>query len=382
MYKPIVFNQILQAIPRTLFKKIVTKHKGDKWCKKFTCYDVLVTQLFHQLSGRKSLRDTTLNLEHHDSLTYHLGLKSVSRSTLSDANTSRPCTVFEELASTLMHHEMSAFTKQSDMYDLIRLIDSTTISLNKARFDWASFRKHKSGVKVHFAYDPVSELPTFFEVSHAKVNDMPGITNMSFTEATTYVCDRAYNKRSWWQEIHNANAFFVTRLKKNDNYKAYAKNPVNKKQGILADEFIDLQDKNIPTLLRCITYHCPITQKTFRFITNILDKDASYIAALYKKRWQIELFFKWIKQNLKIKSFLGTSKNAVKIQVCVALIAYLIMVKWKRQTDSKRPILEIIRLVQTNLMHRKPLAEILHKKTKPPPKALPLGLFDYFSLAV
>jgi len=361
-----IFHQILKFIPRTTFQSIVDKYKGDRRTRSLTCWDQMLALIFCQLSGRSSLRDIVTSFNSQQTRHYHLGTNIICRSSLAEANQKRPVEIFQETFSYLLNQVNDQLPKR-DAKEMVRLIDSTTISLNINQFKWAEFRKNKGGLKLHTVYDPVAEVPVYFEMTNAKVNDRKALDSMPIESGTTYVIDRAYNDYQWYYSLTEQGCSFVGRMKKDAVYEVVK---VRKTEGenIVSDEVIRLSSKqakkDCPTDLRRVTFYREEDEKTLVFITNDLVRSATEIAELYKQRWQIELFFKWIKQNLKIKKFLGRSENAVLIQVLTALISYLLVKLVKLKNKAKLSLQEITRLISINIMQRRSLFELLHAKPK------------------
>jgi putative transposase len=361
-----IFHQILEFIPRKTFQTIVDKYKGDRRTRSLTCWDQMLALIFCQLSGRSSLRDIVTSFNSQQSRHYHLGTNIICRSSLAEANQKRPVEIFQEAFSYLLTQVNDQLPKR-DAKEMVRLIDSTTISLNINQFKWAEFRKNKGGLKLHTVYDPVAEVPVYFEMTNAKVNDRKSLDSMPIESGTTYVIDRAYNDYQWYYNLTEQGCSFVGRMKKDAVYEVVK---LRKPEGenIVNDEVIRLSSKqakkDCPTDLRRVTFYREEDKKTLVFITNDLVRSATEIAELYKQRWQIELFFKWIKQNLKIKKFLGRSENAVLIQVLTALISYLLIKLVKLKNKAKISLQEITRLISINIMQRRSLFELLHIKPK------------------
>jgi putative transposase len=268
-----------------------------------------------------------------------------------------------------------------DAKEMLRLIDSTTISLNINQFKWAEFRKNKGGLKLHTVYDPMAEVPVYVEMTNAKVNDRKALDNLPIEPGTTYVIDRAYNDYQWYYNLTEQGCSFVGRMKKDAVYEV-VKLRNSEGENIVSDEVIRLSSKqakkDCPTDLRRVTFYREEDKKTLVFIMNDLTRSATEISKLYKQRWQIELFFKWIKQNLKIKKFLGRSENAVLIQVLTALISYLLIKLVKLKSKTKLSLQEITRLISINIMQRRSLFELLHAK----PKRRKEDVFDDFPLSM
>ena len=362
-----VLHGLLQHISRPLFDKAVARHKGDYRVKKLFCWTQFVSLLYAQLANRQSLRDLTLAFNSQSNFHYHLGVNKIKRSTLAEANESRPVAIYEELFYALLEKVRGNIASKAK--DVIRLIDSTTISLNQHDFKWAKFRTHQNGMKLHFVYDPTAKVPTYFSMTPAKVNDCEAAKTTPLIKGATYVFDRAYNHYEWYyKSLHLKGNTFVGRMKKNTVYEVTKSREVS--ANIISDEEIRLSSKkgqDCPVTLRRIHFIRKEDDKEIVLITNDLKRKNEEIMALYKQRWEIELFFKWVKQNLRIKRFRGTSKNAVKIQVLVAMIAYLLLRITKNSLSlNKLSLQEVVRLISANIFHKKSLGELL------------LGTFDKF----
>jgi IS4 transposase len=320
--------------------------------------------LYAQFCSRQSLRDVVSAWDSHTSKHYHLGARQVKRSTLADANTTRPAGMYLEVFYWLLGQVRGKGLRRRDA---VRLIDSTTIDLCKQQFEWATFRTGKSGVKVHTVHDPDTQVPTFFSISAASKHDKKAAEHMPLLPGATYVFDRAYNDYAWFHDLTQRDIRFVSRMKSNAGFEV-AKALAVSEAGVLEDQLIRLSStrgkKECPTTLRRIRFIREEDGKVLTFVTNDLNRTAGEIAALYKQRWQIELFFKWIKQNLKIKRFIGTSENAVRIQIIIAMIAYLLLHMASKIMPTKKSLQQLARLVSVNLMQRRSLLELL---ADPPP---------------
>jgi len=356
-----IFHQLLTFLPRYRFQDTVDRHKGDHRTRSLRCWDQLISLLFCQLSGRQSLRDLEVNFNSKQAHHYHLGTRTICRSSLSDANKNRPVAIFQETFFYLLE-KVRANLPSKDAGELVRLIDSTTIDLNLNQFQWAKFRSTKSGIKLHTVYDPNAQVPTYFEMTHAKVNDRKALDKLPMLAGATYVVDRAYNDYGWYYALNQMGSFFVGRMKKDARYEVIETRE-SKGDFILSDEIIQLSAAkaklDCPISLRRIKFTREEDQKILVFISNDLKRSAEEIAALYKQRWQIELFFKWIKQNLKIKHFLGRSENAVMIQVLVAMIAYLLLKLTQLGMQGCISLQKIARLLSLNLTSRRSIYELL-----------------------
>lgn len=357
-----IFSSLLKVIPRYRFERMVAEHQGDYRVRHLRCWDQFVALLYAQLAGCQGLRELEAGFNAHAERHYHLGVHAVKRSTLSDANETRPVALYESLFSWLLGQ---ALPEDYDASEALQLIDSTTIPLNKELFDWAHFRSTKSGVKLHMVYDPNADVPTYFTITPAKKNDMKEAADLPITPGADYVFDRAYNGYAWWQELHDQGCRFVCRLKSSARF-SFLEWRMPEGEGVLADDVIQLRDDACSAPLRRIVYHCSNRNKRLVFVTNDLASPASEIAELYKQRWQIELFFKWIKQNLKIKKFLGTNENAVKIQIIVALIAYLIIRIIQQSLPPNISMKSLTDRIRATIFSRKTIPDLFK-----PPKIIP-----------
>lgn len=365
-----IFYQLLRFIPKHRFDAAVKRHQGDYRVRQLNCWCQFIAMLYAQLSGCQSLRHLESTFNSHSNHHYHLGVGSIRRSTLADANKKRPLGIYKELFYSLLGQVQTKIAKEAQ--HAIRLIDSTTIDLNKQTFSWAHFRSAKAGIKLHFIYDPEQEVPTFFSLTKAKVNDRKAANALPIMTNSTYVFDRAYNDYRWYYEqMHLKGNRFVGRMKVNTQYEVIAAQSTA--GNVLEDQTIRLtseKGKNCPISLRRIRFIRQEDEKEIVLISNDLTSAAEEIMALYKQRWQIELFFKWIKQNLKIKCFFGTSEQAVHLQILIAMIAYLLLKLVNNSLNSLQVSLQqLARLISDNLFHRKAIIDLIastHQKRKPP----------------
>ncbi len=367
-YTNTIFNQLLHLLPRHEFERAVTLHEGDKYIKYFSCWQQFITLLYAQIRKKDSLRDitTSLRVQHHK--WYHIGLKNVCRSTLSDANNHRPYHIFESLFYKLLQRCRTLTPKHKFRFkNPLYTIDATTIDLCLSIFPWAKFRKTKGAMKLHFLYDHSGCLPSFLVVTDGRRSDIRVVKEQEFASKlfpdSIIAIDRAYIDLKWLFQLNQQGIFFVTRLKKNMKPLVFGQHKHRQNRHVLRDEKVlppsFFQSGGYHDELRLITYYDSDTEKTLQFLTNNFSLSPSTIAAIYKSRWQIELFFKWIKQNLKIKSFLGTSKNAVLTQIWVAMCYYLVLVYIKYQTKFNYPLIELSRILRETLMERICLVDIL-----------------------
>lgn len=361
-----VFAQLVQFLDRSRFNRIVTKYQGDKYIKSFSCWNQLLVMMFGQLAKSESLRDLTVALEAHWRKLYHLGMgKSVTRSNLSKTNEQRDYRIFEDYAYRLVDEARSVNTEKVFGLDgHIYAFDSTTIDLCLEVFEWAKFRKHKGGIKVHTLYDIEAQLPTFFHITPAATNDMKAMPEIPYEKSAYYIFDRGYNDFANLYKIEQIEATFVVRAKKSLKFKQISwkrRLPKN----ILSDSTICFvvykSSKDYPLSLRRVVYYDEEQGREFVFLTNNFVLPALMVAELYRSRWQIELFFKWLKQHLKIKKFWGTSENAVRIQIYCAIITYCLVVIAKRRIKIERSVYEILQIIGISLTDKTNLRDLFDK---------------------
>jgi hypothetical protein len=361
-----VFAQLVGFINRSKFNRIVTKYDGDKYVKHFTCWNQLLSLIFGQLSNRESLRDLILALDAHHSKCYHLGMgKNVSKSSLARANQDRDYHIFEEYAYYLVNE-----ARQKRALDIFKLggniyaFDSTTIDLCLSIFWWAKFRKKKGGIKVHTLYDVETQIPAFFHITEASVHDSTAMKEIPYESGSYYIFDRAYNHFRMLYKIHQIGAFFVVRAKKNLQYK-----PIKWKRrlpmNIFSDATIELTGfypkQYYPEHLRLVRYWDEEQKRELVFLTNAIHISALQVAELYKNRWQVELFFKWLKQHLKIKKFWGTSENAVRIQIYTAICTYCLVAIVQKEMKLDRSTYEVLQILSISLTDKTHLRDLFGK---------------------
>lgn len=361
-----IFASLLKPIDRRQFQKVVDRHDGDAYDKSFKSWDHLIALVYAQLAGIQGLRALeagfNANPQHH----YHLGTGELSRSTLSDANARRPAGIFAEVFAMLSASADRQTRREGA--EMVRLIDASPIPLNKV-CTWAKWNGRIRGMKLHVVYDPLCDVPTCVEITPANVNDVEIGRQVTIRRGTTYVFDKGYCRFDWWQKINDCGAFFVTRPKLNMRLRATRHRPLRKRKGdgfkVLADDEVGLASKGnarLPIPLRRIKIRRE-NGGVMTLITNDLTRTAIEIAALYKSRWQIELLFRWIKQHLDIRKFLGVTDNAVRLQVLAAMIAYLLLRIAARVNCIAMLPLRLAELVSQFLFTRRSIANI----TKPPP---------------
>jgi len=364
-----VFSQLSEFLPHRVFDRIVQNHEGDKYVRKFTCWNQMQCMLFGQLTSRDSMRDLMLSLEAHQPKYYHLGFgASVTRRNLGKANEKRSYKIFEEFAYVLINEARKSCYRSDFEVAVdgnVYALDSTTIDLCLSVFWWANFRKHKGGIKLHTLYDIKTSIPAFLHISEAKLHDVHALDLISYEPGSIYVMDKGYIDFSRLYRIHQQGSFFVTRAKENLRFKRMYSKLADKAKGVLSDQIGNLEiynsKKDYPDKLRRVKYYDKEREKTLIFITNNMELNATDIAMLYKKRWEVEIFFKWLKQHLKIKSFWGTTLNAVKIQIYCAIIAYCLIAIIGNKLKVDRPIYEILQILSISLLDKTPVREILTK---------------------
>ena len=361
-----IFAQLVSFLNRNHFNYLVRKYEGDKYVKFFSCWNQLLTLMFGQLSNRESLRDLIVAINAHQKKSYHLGFgKHVTKSNLAKANQNRDYHIFEDFAYFLVNEARRK--RAVDIFKLggnIYAFDSTTIDLCLDVFWWAKFRKYKGGIKIHTLYDIETQIPTFFHVTNAKVNDVNAMDVIPYEIGSYYVFDRGYNDFKRRYKIKTLDSFFVIRSKKNLQYKCI-KWKRRLPKNILSDAEIVLTGyyphQYYPESLRFIRYWDNESNKEFTYLTNAKHLTAQQIANLYKNRWQVELFFKWLKQHLKIKKFWGTTENAVRIQIYAAISAYCLVAIIQHDMKLKRSTYELLQILSISLTDKTPLRELFDK---------------------
>lgn len=349
-----MFSQLLDFLDKDVFLRISDKYNGNRYVKSFTCWNQLAVMMFGQLSNRESLRDLVLATQAHANKAFHLGFgKYASKSTLADANTKRDYRIFEEFAYRVMAEAQKC--RAVEIFKLggkVYAFDSTTIDLCLSVFEWALFRKKKGGVKIHTLYDIETQIPTFFHITPARLHDTKAMDAIPYEENSFYIFDRAYNDFGRLFTINSVGAYFVVRGKKNNDFR-----PMRWKRrlpsGVLSDAigYMDgqLTMSKYPEKIRRIIYLDSESDRKFIFFTNALDINSLKVAELYHNRWQIELFFKWLKQHLKIKKFWGETENAVRIQIYTAITTYCMIAIVQKKMSIERSIYEMLQLVSISL---------------------------------
>ena len=361
-----VFSQLLDFLDKDVFLRISNKYNGNRYVKSFTCWNQLAVMMFGQLSNRESLRDLVLATQAHASKAFHLGFgKAATRSNLSKANNNRDCRIFEDFAYRVMAEARKC--RAVEIFKLggkVYAFDSTTIDLCLSVFDWALFRKKKGGIKLHTLYDIETRIPTFFHITPARQHDTRAMDVIPYEENSFYIFDRAYNDFGRLFTINGVGAYFVVRGRKNNDFR-----PMRWKRrlptGVLSDAigYMDgqLTMSKYPEKIRRIIYLDSESGRKFIFFTNALDISSLKVTELYHNRWQIELFFKWLKQHLKIKKFWGETENAVRIQIYTAITAYCMMAIVQKKMGVERSIYEMLQLVSISLTETTSLKDLFTK---------------------
>ncbi len=359
-----ILSQILKLVPRHEFETLAKQHHSGRSFRTASRWSQFVVLMMAQMAGRSSLRDSVENISAQAHRLYHLGSAKLSKSNLSRINEDKPYTLYEALFGKLLSRCQGKvpghdFRFKNRLYSL----DASTIDLCLSVFPWADFRTTKGAIKLHVGLNHAGYLPEFVTVTEGSTHEVNIGKLLAFPKGSMIAMDRGYNDYGWYKSLTDKGIFFVTRLKKNASYRVVERHKVNKKAGITSDQTIEFTGaqtvKKCPIQLRRIGYRDPETGKHYVFLTNHFKLVARTIADIYKARWQVELFFKWIKQNLKIKSFIGTSKNAVMTQIWIALCVYLLLAFLKFQSKLKKSMQQILRLLQLNLFEKRDLMALL-----------------------
>lgn len=383
----IIFSQIMDFIPKHHFNQCVRRYRGTYRLRKFSCFDQFLCMAFAQLAFKESLRDIETCLRAMKPKLYHAGFRGhIAKSTLADANESRPWQIYADFAQILIARARSLYSNDNfgiDLKNAAYALDSTTIDLCLALFPWAQFRKHKSAVKVHTLMDLRGSIPCFIRITGGSVHDVNFLDELLIEPGAFYIMDRGYIDFARLYTFTKSMAFFVTRAKTNLDYTRIACRTVDKTTGLRSDQSILLRgprtSQDYPVPLRRISYYNAETSKRLVFLTNNFTLDAIIIAQFYKCRWQIELFFKWLKQNLHIKAFFGTSENAVKTQIWIAVSVYVLVAIIKKELQLGRSLAEILQILSIALFEQVQLQQILTEipmQNENPHNHNHLSLFD------
>ena len=364
----LVFSQLMAFLPLSTFRRCVASHRGDHKVQDFTCMDQFLTMAFAQLTYRESLRDIEVNLRAQAKRLYHMGLrcKTVSRNTLANANATRPWQIYADFAQHLIAMARPLYAKDSLAIDLdatVYAFDATTIDLCLSVYPWAPFRAHKAAIKLHTLLDLRGSIPTFIHISDGKTHEVNTLDLLDIEPGAYYLLDRGYLDFQRLFVIHQANAFFVTRAKSNTKFKRRYSNPVDRaNSNIVCDQTgvltIFYSSQHYPATLRRVVVKDD-TGKRITFLTNNFALKPELIADLYRQRWQVELFFKWIKQHLRIKTFYGTNENAVKTQIWIAVCTYVLIAIAKKRLHLPNSLHEILQILSLTMFETTPINQLL-----------------------
>lgn len=369
-----VFSQIMEPVVRYQFNQCVARYRGEYWVKNFTCWEQFLAMAFGQLSFRESLRDIVVCLSAHREKLYHFGFRSpLVRTTLAYANERRDWRIYRDYAQLLITEARKLYVRDQpfnlELDGTAYVIDATTIELCLNIFPWARLVKKRAAVKLNLVMDLKGNIPAFFHISSGKTHDVNFLDLLEYEAGAYYIVDRGYVDFARFFKLHQAGAYFVTRAKVNMIWQRRYSNPVDQRTGVRCDQVIRLASvqgcKHYPERLRRIKYFDVATNRSYVFLTNDFNLDAITIAVLYKYRWQIELFFKWVKQHLSIKAFWGRSDNAVKTQICIALCAYLLVAMLKKKLGIERNAYEILQILSVSLLVKIPLPQLISEFVLP-----------------
>jgi len=383
-----VFSQLMDFLPRDEFHRCVQRYNGNHNIQTFSCLDQYLCMAFAQLTGRESLRDIEVCLRTFGSKLYHAGFrcKRISRNTLANANRVRSWQIYADFAQHLINQATRLYADTDLGFDLdntIYALDSTTIDLCLSLFPWATFRRTKSAIKMHTLLNLKGSIPEFIHISEGSLHDVNILDELPILPTAIYLLDRGYLDFGRLFLIHQAGAFFVTRTKSNTNCKRVYSHSVNKTTGLVCDQTVRLMNfyaaKDYPDQLRRVRYNDPETGNRLVFLTNLFHVPALTIAMLYRSRWMVELFFKWIKQHLRIKQFFGTTANAVKTQIWIAVSVYVLVAIVKKQLAPERNLYTLLQVLSLSLFEKMPILQAFSQaeyKMKIHQKYIQLNLFN------
>ena len=383
----LIFSQVMDYLPKHIFRQCVNRYHGNRKIKNFTCLDQFLCMAFAQLTYRESLRDIEVCLRAQHNKLYHMGIRGgIARNTLANANQTRDWRIYADLAQSLITTARVLYINEDlglDLDNTVYALDASTIDLCLSVFPWATFRQTKAAVKLHTLLDLRGNIPTFIHITDGKVHDVNVLDILIPEPGAFYIMDRGYVDFKRLYTMHNTGAFFLIRAKSNTLYKRRYSHKADTSGGVICDQAIVLTglktSVDYPQALRRVKYHDTATGKTFNFLTNNFTISAQTVADLYKQRWQVELFFKWIKQHLRIKSFYGTSENAVKSQIWIAVSVYVLIAIIKKRLGIKENLYTILQVLSITVFEKTPLVQAVtgsaYKNNKAP-DAIQLKLFD------
>jgi hypothetical protein len=365
----LVFAQIMAHLPLSTFRRCVAAHRGDHKVQEFSCLDQFFAMAFAQLTARESLRDIEVNLRAQSARLYHMGFrcKTISRNTLSNANAVRPWQIYADFAQHLIGIARPLYANESLAVDLdatVYAFDATTIDLCLSVYPWAPFRSAKAAIKLHTLLDLRGAIPSFIHITDGKTHEVNILDDLTIEPGAYYLLDRGYLDFSRLFAIHQAQAFFVTRAKSNTKFKRRYSHPVDRiKTNVLCDQAgvltVFYSSKDYPTTLRRVVVRDEESGKRVTFLTNNFALKPDLVAQLYRQRWQVELFFKWIKQHLRIKAFLGTSENAVKTQIWIAVCTYVLIAIVKKRLKLSHSLYEILQILSLTMFETTSINQLL-----------------------
>ncbi len=355
-----IFSQVIDFLPRKKFSQCVNRYNGNYRVRSFKCYDQFLCMAFAQLTYRESLRDIQCCLRSRHKKLYHMGIRGkVSRSTLSDANETRDWRIYSDFAQVLIHEARKLYANDDfglELNETVYALDASTIDLCLSVFPWAKFRRSKGAIKLHTLLDLRGNIPSFISITDGKVHDVNILDELIPEAGSIYLMDRAYLDFERLYKMHQGSAFFVTRTKSNTGIRRLYSNPVDKSSGLRCDQTVLLtgfySKKYYPEKLRRVKFFDAENDRTLNFLTNHFSLPALTIADLYRKRWQVELFFKWIKQHLRIKAFYGTSENAVKTQIWIAVSVYVLVAIMKKRLKINLSLYTILQILSVSLFEK------------------------------
>jgi Domain of unknown function (DUF4372)/Transposase DDE domain len=362
-----IFAQLMDFLPSKAFRRCVKRYQGDYKLKTFSCWDQFLCMAFAQLTYRESLRDIEACLRAQQTKLYHLGIRGqVSRNTLAHANSVRDWRIYADFAQGLITRARMLYADDSfgvELAQTVYALDATTIDLCLALFPWAQFRKHKGAVKLHTLLDLRGNIPTVVIITHGKVHEVNILDQLSFEAGAFYVMDRGYLDFARLYKLHLASAFFVTRARKRFDFQRLYSQPVDRATGVICDQIVTLVNpvprQGYPEKLRRIRYRDALTDQRLVFLTNNFNLPPLTIAELYRSRWQVELFFKWIKQHLRIKNFYGTSENALRTQIWIAISVYVLVAIVKKELHLEASLYRMLQICSVTLFEKIPISQAL-----------------------
>ena len=383
----LIFSQVMDYLPKHIFRQCVNRYHGNRKIKNFTCLDQFLCMAFAQLTYRESLRDIEVCLRAQHNKLYHMGIRSgIARNTLANANKTRDWRIYADLAQSLITTARGLYINEDlglELDNTVYALDASTIDLCLSVFPWATFRRTKAAVKLHTLLDLRGNIPTFIHITDGKVHDVNVLDILIPEPGAFYIMDRGYVDFKRLYTMHNMGAFFLIRAKSNTLYKRRYSHKADTSGGVICDQAIVLTglkaSVDYPQALRRVKYHDTATGKTFNFLTNNFTISAQIVADLYKQRWQVELFFKWIKQHLRIKSFYGTSENAVKSQIWIAVSVYVLIAIIKKRLGIKENLYTILQVLSITVFEKTPLVQAVtgsDYKNDKSSNAIQLKLFD------